>query len=514
MLSHSPMSDYGDPVAKPLFNENTVYLIDGSGYIFRAFFAIRALRSKAGLPPNAVFGFTNMLIKLLKEHKPRYIAIAFDRKEPTFRHHLYPDYKANRSSPPEDLVPQFELIHRVVEAFNIKLLSVAGYEADDVIGTMAKRVHEQGWQVVIVTGDKDLMQLVDERTFLLDELRASRNGSEQLIDIDAVKHELGVWPHQVVDMLALAGDSSDNVPGIAGIGKKTAVELINEFGPLEKIIHCAPLIKQKSRREKVIDGQGDAFLSKKLVTINTNVPIDCTIADLKYTGIAHDKARKLFLELDFNRLLQDATLFKSDMATDATRESAKVASEVDRTAYRSITNRDEFNKVLEELSVVKKVAVDTETDGLNAIVANLVGIALAWGKNLACYIPIAHDHSVISAQLDLPTVRDGLNALLSDPNKTIVAQNAKFDQKILVRHGFVDFKIGGDPMLASYLLHQDRERHNLDDLSLKYLHHQPITFEEICGAKKSQISFAKVPLQLATDYSAEDADIALRLEEL
>ncbi len=496
----------------PNLDKNTVYLIDGSGYIFRAFFAIRSLRSKSGVPTNAVFGFANMLIKLLKEHEPQYLAIAFDRKEPTFRHKLYDGYKANRPAPPADLVPQFALIHRLVEAFNIKLLSEAGFEADDLIGTLAMRAREAGREVVIVTGDKDFMQLVDDKTFLLDELRAARSGAEDYIDAAQVKNELGVLPHQVVDLLALAGDTSDNVPGVAGIGKKTAAELINEFGSLEQILRCAPLIKQKSRKEKLIDGHNLALLSKKLVSIDCKAPVPFAVEDLYYEGIDQEKTRALFTELDFNRLLSDSRLFKS-LKPEYKFEDKIPSSDsaVNRNAYFAVTDEKSLQALCTALAPVKKIALDTETDGLDSSSANLIGVSLAWGENAAAYIPLAHESGT---QLPIALVREKIGELLQRKDKIFVAQNAKFDHKMLARHGFGEFTIGGDPMLANYLLHQDQERHNLNDLSEKYLHHKPITYEEVCGEKKAQISFGQVAIDKATAYAAEDADLALRLEEV
>lgn len=498
-------------MAQPKLDKNTVYLVDGSGYIFRAFFAIRGLRSRAGVPTNAVYGFTTMLMKLLKDHSPQYIAIAFDRKEPTFRHQIFTDYKANRLAPPEDLIPQFSLIHRMVEAFNIKLLSVPGFEADDLISTMTKRAHEAGHNVVIVTGDKDLMQLVDDKTYLLDELRAEKYGKEHVIGTEEVKEEFGVLPSQVVDVLALAGDTSDNVPGVYGIGKKTAAELVAEYGSLEKVLDMAPLIKQKSRREKIIEGRASALLSKKLVVLDNNVPLECSISETRYGGCDKEKLQSIFTELDFNRLLADKSLFGDHVATN---QSTSPNSSVDRSKYLAITEEKDLAYVIDKLKNAPKIAIDTETDGLDSTTANLVGIALSWGKNEAAYIPIAHHASVIPVQLDINMVRVELEPILSDATKCIIAQNAKFDHKVLLRHGFADFVIGGDPMLESYLLHQDQEKHNLDDLSQKYLHHRPISFTEVCGEKSKQISFADVNLKAAVEYSAEDADVALRLEEL
>lgn len=495
-------------MVKPVLDNDTVYLIDGSGYIFRAFFAIRPLRSKSGVPTNAVYGFTTMLHKLLKEHKPQFVAIAFDRKEPTFRHQLYADYKANRPQPPEDLIPQFELIHKVVAAFNIKLLAIPGFEADDLISTMCKRAHAQGRKVVVVTGDKDLMQLVDENTYLLDELRAEKYGEEHFIGIEEVKQEFGVSPNQVADVLALAGDASDNVPGVMGIGKKTAADLVNEFGSVERVLQMAPLISQKARREKIIAGHKDALISKKLVSLDDNVPLSCSIEDLHYQGIHIEELRSLFAELDFNRLLKDNSIFK-DGQTHVVERSNSI---VDYAKYKAVIDEKTLHEVMDGLEKAKKISIDTETDGLDSTRAKLVGVALSWGENQAAYIPLAHKKEVIPTQLSMENVRAKLSPLLHNSAKTIVAQNAKFDHKVLMRHGFGDFAIGGDPMLQSYLLHQDQEKHNLDDMSKKYLGHKPISFAEVCGEKNNQISFADVGLKNAVEYSAEDADIALRLE--
>jgi DNA polymerase-1 len=495
-------------VTTPKLDNNTVYLIDGSGYIFRAYFAVRALSSRQGIPTNAVFGFTTMLLKLLREHKPAYVAIAFDRKEPTFRHQIYPDYKAHRPPPPADLIPQFELIHRLIDAFNIKMLSQPGYEADDLIGTMAIRAKEAGHEVIIVTGDKDFMQLVDSQVFLLDELRASKVGSEKFIDENEVKIQMGVSPSHITDLLALAGDSSDNIPGVSGIGIKTAAQLIQEFGDLEKILTRTPLITQKSRREKLIDGQELARLSKRLVTIDTNVNIQADIKDLIYKNIDVEKTRALFSELDFNRLLRDQSLFEKGSST-------LVANSVlDHSAYRVIINDEDFMILLDTLRQAPIIALDTETDNLDSMKANIIGISLSWAENQAAYIPLAHNAHVAPTQLNIKEVLAKLDTIFKDPQKIIIAQNAKYDFKVLTRAGSAAFNIGGDPMLANYLLHQDQESHKLEDLSAKYLHHHALSYVELCGDKKEQISFADVNLKKATDYAAEDADLVLRLEKL
>lgn len=459
-------------MGKPKLDNNTVYLIDGSGYIFRAYYAIRSLTSKSGVPTNAVYGFTTMLIKLLREHKPELVAIAFDRKEPTFRHQIYKDYKGNRPAPPNDLVPQFDLIRRLVDIFQIKRLEMPGFEADDLIATMARKAKAAGHEVVIVTGDKDFMQLVDEETFLLDELRASRNGSEQFINRDEVYKQLGVWPHQVIDLLALAGDTSDNIPGVSGIGLKTAAELIGEYGPVEKILEMVPLIKQKARRERLIDGHQNALLSKKLVTIEQHVPLDLEIRELCYRGVDREKVRAFFTELDFNRLLND----KEFMSTNTQAES----SETDLTKaaslnLASINNQKDLLALLESLKTATKIAISAETDGAHAMTAELLGIGLSFGEDQAAYIP----WSLIDNN---PQELFLLRSILLDKNKKIVAHDAKFHQKILRRYNLGEFSIAGDPMLASYLLNQDQERHDLNSLAKKYLN---IENAPISGAEKA-----------------------------
>ncbi len=283
--------------------KDPVYIIDGSGYIFRAYYAVRPLSSSKGVPTNAVYGFCTMLQKLIKDHHPKYLAITFDTGQKTFRHKLYSEYKAHRPPPPPDLVPQFDLIRRLVDAFDIAQFTQIGFEADDLIGTLAKHATDAGHPVVIVTGDKDMMQLVSPSVTLLDELRASKTGSEMFVTEEGVKNKFGVTPKQVVDVLALMGDSSDNVPGVTGIGEKTAIELIQEYGSMESVLNNAPLMKQKSRREKLINDSDMARLSKQLVQIDCNVPIDFSLKALENNGPNLTKLRDLYEELDFKRLL-------------------------------------------------------------------------------------------------------------------------------------------------------------------------------------------------------------------
>lgn len=431
-------------------DDETVYLIDGSGYIFRAYFAVRPLNSKAGVPTNAVYGFTSMLLKLLKQHKPKYLAIAFDRKEKTFRHELYPAYKANRPEPPKDLIPQFELIQNVVDCFNIKRLDLAGFEADDLLGTAARQLKDQGRKIVIVSGDKDLMQLVDEQTMQLDELRASRNGTEELIDKDAVKEQLGVWPHQVVDLLAMAGDSSDNVPGIAGIGKKTAVELINEFGPLERIFQMAPLIKQNARRQKLIDGQKMGLLSKELVSINLEAPINLRLEDLLYQGINQEKTKELFTKLDFHRLLQDQSIFSS-----MPQKTANPAKE-EQFHIEHIKSPGQLSIFIQSIKNKNLIGLFAHYQKENGA---LVGLSLAWSKSEGAFIDLANQNGQISAFL--------LEALLFDETHNFACFDAKQHYKIFLKNNLKAL-IKNDPLLQNYLLEPEGQKHNLLSLWQKY----------------------------------------------
>jgi DNA polymerase I len=492
--------------------DNAVFLIDGSGYIFRAYFAVRNLSSRKGVPTNAVYGFTTMLLKLLREHRPRYIAIAFDTGKPTFRHALYAEYKAHRPPPPADLIPQFSLIHQVVDAFQIKRLLQDGYEADDLIGTATKIAKGEGRQVIIVTGDKDFMQLVDNDVWLLDELRATRNGNGLMIDRGQVIEKFGVPPEQVIDILALIGDASDNIPGVKGIGEKTAIELMQEYGSLAAILDAAPKMLQKSRREKLITQCDMARLSKKLVTINCQADIEIKLADLVYNGPSTSQLKTLFEELDFKRLLEDPLIKSPAQAFQLIEVPNPVSiSEAEKSDYLTVTSTESLINTVQAIKESKHLAIGTKTDSLDPMLAQLVGISLSWAPGKAAYIPLGHNFEAAPNQLPLDQIQNFLNPLLIDPSLKIVAQNAKYDLQVLTRTGFSPFKLKGDPMLASYLLDADRVKHSLDDLSQRYLQHTNITYAEVCGRGKAQIPFSAVALDRAVAYAGESADITLQL---
>jgi len=486
----------------PLIKDDAVYLVDGSGYIFRAYYAVRPLTSSRGVPTNATYGFVQMVLKLIRDHQPKYLAIAFDTKTPTFRHEMYTGYKANRPPPPEDLIPQFEWIHKVVDAFGIKKLVMPGFEADDVIGTLTQKARDIGRQVIIVTGDKDFMQLVDGEVWLLDELRASKTGTELFVDREGVKEKFGVDPEHVVDVLALAGDTSDNVPGVRGIGEKTAMELVKEFGSLETILNVAPIMKQKSRRERLIEDSDMARLSKLLVTIKRDVPMDLSIEETRFQMHGSQKLMDIFEELEFRRLMNEP-IFKS-AAPDATQEVVlrPSAGAVDRSAYEAVTTPEQLTSLVAKLESAEIIAIATTSDVPDAAVNKLVGVSLCWALGQAAYIPVGENREAVVA---------ALNPILSSHKHRFIAQNAKHDEHALIRAGFHAFAIGSDPMLASYLLEADTARHNLDELSRVHLHHQTITYEDVCGKGKNQIRFTDVNLEKAAEYAAEKADVAFRV---
>ena len=519
------MSSHNDP-SKP-----TVFLVDGSGYIFRAYFAVRHLSTRAGLPTNAVFGFVNMLLKMLKQFDPKHIAMVFDTGAPTFRHEMYDGYKANRPPPPEDLVPQFALIQRAVKALAMPQFRKEGYEADDLIGSLARQARDAGHPVLIMTGDKDLMQLVDDKISLYDGMKDKHIGPQQVLE------RFGVTPDRVIDVLALAGDSSDNVPGVQGIGVKTAAQLVQDFGGVEEILTAADTIKQKARRERLIAGHDMALLSKRLVTIDQQAPVNFDLAQLHYHGPDVEACRALFTELEFTRLLNElpqpaeqaadlmpdlsATASAALTTTKAEKRQSQAqqtgllfAPAVDRSGYRSVSSISDLNDILQLCRAAGHFALDTETDSLDPMQAKLVGLSLAWAEGQAVYIPCGHDVSLVPQQLTVAEIRQSLQPLLDDPSVAVIAQNGKFDRGVLISNGFAPFVIAEDPMLASYLLDADASSHGLDALSQRHLGHVPISFKEVCGSGKSAKTFDQVDLATAVPYAAEDADLALRLHKV
>jgi DNA polymerase-1 len=475
-----------------------IIIIDGSGYIFRAYYAITRLSTSQGLPTNAVYGFVNMLMKVLEDEKPTKLAITFDTPKPTFRKQMYDAYKANRAKPPEDLIPQFDLIQRAVDCFGIPRLQLDGFEADDVIATVVDRAEKDGFRVEIITGDKDLMQLVNETTTIYDTMKGKRIG------IAEVREKFQVDPGQVVDVLALMGDSSDNIPGVTGIGPKTAAELINQFGSLQGIYDRIGEIKQEKRRNTLTEQRDMAFLSHKLATVRRDAPIDFSYEKMNYTGPLRDKLQAFFEELEFSGLLKRFGMDeKKEVLTGA--------------HYHAVTTLPALEAMVEKLRRAPLLAVDTETTSLSIQNADCVGISLCGEVGTAYYVPVGHcapggSKELIVGNLAVEDARPVLKKLLEDPSVPKVGQNLKYDLQILRRWG-IDLKgIAQDTLLESYLIDPDQP-HNLDALALKWLGHANISYSDVAGSGKSQISFSEVTIEKATQYSAEDADVTLRLHE-
>lgn len=470
-------------------------IIDGSSYFFRAFFAIQNLSNSKGFPTNAIYGFTNMLLKVLEVEKPELLVIAFDTPKPSFRKDIYPEYKANRDKPPEDLVKQIPEIMRVVDAFKIKRMQLEGAEADDVIGTLVERAVEEGYTVDIITGDKDLMQLVSKEVTLYDTMKDKRVGPEGVVE------KFGVRPDQVVDFLALMGDASDNIPGVTGVGEKTAAELISTYGTLEKLYQRLPEIKQEKRRDTLAREKDLAFLSKQLATVKKDLPIDWQWEECRYKGPDLEKLKSIFEEFEFSNLMK---------RFDFKREEKSFQ----KGKYQTVVTESDLNLLCSRIREAPLVSVDTETTSLAIHSAELVGISLSIKEGEAFYIPVGHRNSLegdlVTGQLEAEVIRKALKPVLEDAKIRKVGQNLKYDFQILLNWGVCLQGIVADTLLESYLINSD-EPHNLDALALKHLGHQNISYEEVTGKGKSQISFAEVSIDKATEYSGEDSDVALRL---
>ncbi len=471
----------------------TAYLIDGSAFVFRAFYAIRQeLTTSDGTPTNAVLGFKNMLQKLMRQEQPDYLAVVFDERGPTFRHEADPTYKANRKRMPDELAVQLPLIHRLVEAHNIPKLSLQGYEADDIIGTLAHRLEAQGLDVVLVSGDKDFCQLVTPNVTLFDPMKDQRIGEAE------VEERFGVEPARVIEVLGLMGDSSDNVPGVPGIGEKTAKKLLATYGTIEELLGRVDEIKQKKGRENLIEHAESARHSRQQVTIHMDVPIDIGLDALKFEDPDTDALRTLYEELEF----------KSELQTLDAGEAAKAPV---TKHYRAIITFEDLDAEIATLQQADGFAIDTETTSQDPMVAELVGISLAHKPHEAVYIPVAHRYAGTPPQLDRAEVLERLRPLLEDPSRPKYGQNIKYDLIVLERHGVSMRGIAFDTMVAGYLLNPSRRANNLDALAKEYLNYTPMSYEEVAGKGAKQVTFDQVDIERATTYSSEDADVAALL---
>ena len=488
------------------------YLIDGSGYIFRAYYALPPLTRKSdGLPTGAVSGFCSMLFKLLEDsksnknsQKPTHFAVIFDSARKTFRNEIYSDYKANRAEAPDDLAPQFEYIRKSVLAFNLPSVELINYEADDLIATYVDKILKEGAKVTIVSSDKDLMQLYKKNVRIYDPMK------NKFITEEDVFKKFGVNSNKVIDVQALAGDSSDNVPGVPGIGVKTAAELINKYGTLEKLLECANEIKQNKRRETLIENKDKALISKKLVTLKHDAPTDRNLNEFKLKEIDKDKLYKFLREMEFNRLLSSAisAYGEPNLSNIYSKNESKINSkEINKKKYYLITEIEEIDKWIKEAEETGEVAVDTETSSLDPHQADLIGLSLSTSIGKACYIPIGHNSNNC---LNRSLVLERLKPLLEDPSIKKIGQNIKFDYIVFYKHG-ITLNSMEDTMLMSYVLDAGKNRHNMDTLSEIHLGHKTISYKDLVGTGKKEINFREVDVKKAKDYASEDADITFRL---
>ncbi|HOI15546.1 MAG TPA: DNA polymerase I, partial [Geobacteraceae bacterium] len=469
----------------------TLYLIDGSSYIYRAYYAIRHLSSPKGFPTNALYGFTQMLLKVLKDRDPDHLAVVFDVGRQTFRTELYPEYKANRAAMPEDLVPQIGPIKEMVRAFNIPVLEKEGFEADDIIGAIARQCEAKGMKVVVVTGDKDLMQIVTDQVTLLDTMKDKTTGIPEVLE------RFGVEPGLVVDILGLAGDSSDNIPGVPGIGEKTALKLIREFGSLDTLLERAGEVKGKNG-ERLREFGDQARLSRTLATIDRDTPVDYRYEDLAVSPPDMKRLAEMFREYGFTTLMKELT--------------SEASLSIDN--YHTVLSEHDFSEFLRALREAPVFAVDLETTSLNPLEAEIVGLSFSWREHEAFYVPVGHCYPGAPVQLSRDHVLRELAPLLSDPQRLKIGQNIKYDYQVLRRYGIEMLGIRFDTMLASYLLNPVRSSHGLDSLAIEYLDHRMISYAEVAGKGKDQICFSRVPVERASVYSCEDADATLLLHRL
>ena len=468
-----------------------LYLIDATATIHRAYHAIRGLSTSAGLPTNAVFGFTRMLIKLLQDWSPEYIALCFDSKGKTFRHEMYPDYKATRPPMPEDMRVQLSYIRDVSEAFRLPVIELPGFEADDLIGTLATRAEKAGFSVVMVTGDKDFIQLVTDAVSIWDPMK------DKVTNLEEVRKTFELDPGQIIDVMGFSGDTSDNVPGVPGIGPKTALSLIQTFGSMAQVYERIDEVASKSVRRKLSDHKDQAFLSRSLVTIHTDVPLLVHLEDFKANSPDTAALAKLFKTLEFRQLQQDYP----------------VPADLTRKHYAAVMTREELDQLVSNLSGARIISLDTETTSKDPMKAKLVGLSFCVTAGEAFYIPVGHVYPEAPAQLDPGLVLNTLKPLLESPSVPKLGQNIKYDAIVLARCGIHLQGVVFDDMVASYLINPSLRAHSLDQIALDHLNHKTITFQEVTG-KGAHAGFQTVPIESATPYACEDADIALMAREV
>ena len=472
--------------------EKVLYLVDGSSYIHRAFHAVRNLSNSKGLPTNAIFGFSRMLLKLLGDKKPAHIAVVFDAKGPTFRHALYDQYKATRPPVPEDLVVQFPYIRAIVQGLGLAMIEKEGYEADDIIGTLAKSGAEQGYKIIVVTGDKDFRQILSPSVALWDTMK------DKVTDYETFRSEYGLNPGQMIDVMGLSGDISDNIPGVPGVGEKTAIDLVKQFGTLEKVLENSQHLKKAKLKENLARARADALLSKKLVTLDLHVPLDQGPENLRIGPPDQKKLGEIFRELEFRDLW-------------------------DRFAPQEETGEKDFSLCLcaEDLSAVadrirknRVVSLRLETSAEDPLRAEVVGLSLSWEEGKAAYVPLRHSYLGAPRQLEFPRVIGNLGPVLEESSIAKVGQDIKAHALVLRRHGILLTGIHFDTMVASYVLNPGLKQHELDTLAQQHLGVKVLSYEEVVGKSKGPEAFSEVDVTRAKMYSCGRAEAALRLKRL
>ena len=473
----------------------TLYLIDGSSYIFRAFFGVRQqLSTSNGFPTNALYGFINMLQKVIRDEKPDYLVVAFDSPDKTFRHKLYPNYKANRDAPPEELSRQFPYFEPLVKAYGLSSIRRPGFEADDIIGTLAKKGQQKGLDIVIVSGDKDMMQLISPHIYILDTMK-----NKKFMDKE-VAEKFGVQADKVVEVMGLMGDSSDHIPGVTGVGPKTAAELIRKFGSIEALYKRIDEVEKKNLKEKLERDKENAFMSRELVSIDTEMDLEFN-SDLMILGkIDSVKLKKMFEEFEFVSFLEGMQ--------DRTANSL----EVDRSEYKTILTEKSFNDLIESLAKKKSFAFDVETTSKRPVWARLVGISFSFNDGNAFYLPLAHRYLGAPEQLEFEVVREKLKQVFEDKSIKKCGHNIKYDLIVMSNEGIALDGVDFDTMIASYLLNPSSRGHGLDALTMEYFGHKNLTYKEMTGTGTKEIGFDEVEVDRATEYAAEDSDMTWRLK--
>ena len=515
----------------PTIAPNPLVLVDGSSYLYRAFHAFPPLTNSAGEPTGAMYGVLNMLKSLISQVQPSHIAVVFDAKGKTFRDEMFEQYKSHRPPMPDDLRKQIQPLHDIIRALGIPLLVIEGVEADDVIGTLAVAASKANQKVLISTGDKDMAQLVDDNIMLINTM------NNTLLDRDAVIEKYGIPPELIIDYLALMGDSADNIPGVAGVGEKTALGLLQGIGSMAEIyanldkVAELPIRGAKKLGDKLLAEKEMADLSYRLATIKTDVDLDITPKQLTLGASNNDKLTEYFGRYEFKRWLNEVmngadsitnnneqpTKINHYQATPAlaqdNSEEALPAIQIDRSRYETLLTEADLNRWVEKLKQAKLFALDTETDNLDYMAANLVGISFALENGEAAYLPLQLDYLGAPKTLEKTTALTLLKPVLENPTIQKVGQNFKYDLTIFARNGIDVQGVAFDTMLESYVLNSTG-RHNMDDLAKRYLGHQTITFEEIAGKGKNQLTFNQIPLEKAAEYAAEDADVTMKLQQV